>query len=59
MEVSLEENEHTETPSPVLGPLERILLSLEGTVILEKPRVSRDVIIEVLREHTELIRELQ
>ena len=59
MEVSLEENEHPETPSPVLGPLERILLSLEGTVILEKPRVSRDVIIEVLREHTELIRELQ
>ena len=59
MEASLEESQHLEAPSPQLGPLERILLSLEGTVVLEKPRVSRDVIIEVLREHTELIRGLQ
>jgi uncharacterized coiled-coil DUF342 family protein len=27
--------------------------------VLEKPRVSRDVIIEVLKEHTELIRSLR
>ena len=59
MEVSLEDNQHPEMPTLVPGPLERILHSLEGTVVLEKPRVSRDVIIEVLREHTELIRELQ
>ena len=42
----------------VLGSLDQILLSLEGTTTLEKPKVSRDVMVEVLKEHTELIRSL-
>lgn len=59
MEVNPVESQRPTTPQAPINPLDRIMLSLEGSVVLEKPRVSRDVIIEVLREHTEIIRELQ
>lgn len=36
-----------------------ILGALEGSTVLAKPKVSRDVIVEVLKEHTELIRSLR
>lgn len=36
--------------------IDSIVLSLEGVTVLEKPRVSRETIISVLREHTGLLR---
>lgn len=36
-----------------------LLVALQGVRILEKPRVSREVIIFVLKEHTEMMREFK
>eukprot|EP01041_Mallomonas_annulata_P006488 gene6488-13093_t len=48
--------EQEDGPTDVFASL---LVSLQGVRILEKPRVSREVIIFVLKEHTEMMKEFK
>lgn len=41
------------------APFDNIKKALEGQVVLVQPRVSRETIIDVLREHTDMIRQLR